>query len=104
MAVCRTARAREVMVGPVVPGCSRTAWSSSSSQVRTALSVAGLGARPSIGQRAFGELEAAYAGRVVEKTEKVDMTRAATSTRVVASFRVTCISLSPTLRGVGSGE
>jgi hypothetical protein len=52
-----------------------------------------------IAQRAFGELEAACAGRVVEKTEKVDMTRAADSTRVVASFRFTSASLSPGAAG-----
>ena len=94
--------AREVTVGPVAPGCSRTAWSSSSFQVRMALSVSGLGGRPLIAQRAFGEFEAACAGRVEEKTEKVDMTRAAVSTRVVANFRFTCASLSPPLRGCGS--
>src|SRR5215510_8105317 len=105
MAVWSTAMARAATVGPVAAGLARMVWSSSSSHLTTALSLKLVGT-PSIGQIVVGSSGSSYAaaaGLAAEKVASIDRTSAVVRTRVVASFRFTCASLSPALQA-GSGD
>ena len=85
---------RAETVGPVPLGFARIDSSSRSFHLRMALSVASLGPNPTMGQLPPGPF-AASAGRAVVATPvRVATTRAATSSRVVASLCFTRSSLS----------